>query len=35
LRANGSLVCWGSNFGGQLGDGTAYDRTSPVRVIGL
>jgi alpha-tubulin suppressor-like RCC1 family protein len=35
LRATGQLLCAGSNFGGQLGDGTTYDRVSPVPVIGL
>jgi len=34
-RANGSIVCWGSNEFGQLGDGTNTDRASPVTVPDL
>ncbi|MFD7264036.1 hypothetical protein [Streptomyces sp. NPDC059874] len=32
LRADGTVWTWGSNAGGQLGDGSFSDRTTPVRV---
>ncbi|KKK70867.1 hypothetical protein LCGC14_2919660 [marine sediment metagenome] len=32
---SGSIVAWGHNFYGQLGDGTTTDRTTPVAVSGL
>ena len=35
LKSDGSVVAWGSNFGGQLGDGTTSQRTSPTAVSGL
>jgi hypothetical protein len=30
----GALACWGANDGGQLGDGTLIDRTTPVVIAG-
>lgn len=32
---SGSVWCWGSNSYGQLGDGTAITRSSPVKVYGI
>jgi alpha-tubulin suppressor-like RCC1 family protein len=34
-RAGGSVLCWGANGTGQLGDGTSTTRTSPTPVSGL
>lgn len=34
LDADGTAYCWGSNWAGQLGDGTTEDRTSPTAVAG-
>src|SRR5688572_19001606 len=35
IRPNGTVVCWGRNQEGQLGDGTNQRRLTPVPVIGL
>ena len=35
LRADMSVVCWGSNGAGELGDGSTTTRTTPVAVVGL
>ncbi len=35
LKANGTVLAWGYNVYGQLGDGTATQRLSPVPVPGL
>jgi alpha-tubulin suppressor-like RCC1 family protein len=34
LTAAGSAYCWGSNYWGQIGDGTKVDRTAPTAVTG-
>ncbi|UJR81404.1 RCC1 domain-containing protein [Sandaracinus amylolyticus] len=34
-RASGTVVCWGSNDQGRLGDGTRTDRATPVIVVGI
>jgi alpha-tubulin suppressor-like RCC1 family protein len=35
LLTGGVMKCWGSNFGGELGDGSMTHRSTPVDVIGL
>ncbi|MBU5682639.1 MAG: hypothetical protein KQA34_02935, partial [Candidatus Aenigmarchaeota archaeon] len=32
LLSNGSIMCWGNNYYGQLGDGTIEHRSTPVPV---
>jgi len=34
IRTNGTLWAWGRNWWGKLGDGSGYDRSSPVEVFG-
>lgn len=34
IVANGSVVCWGANIVGELGDGTAQQSAVPVQVLG-
>ena len=35
LRGDGTVLCWGSNSNGQLGDGSQNDRATPAPVPGL
>jgi alpha-tubulin suppressor-like RCC1 family protein len=35
VRSDGTVYAWGSNGHGSLGDGTATERNTPVRVRGL
>ncbi|MFH1434656.1 MAG: hypothetical protein ABIJ56_02960 [Pseudomonadota bacterium] len=34
LLDTGAVMCWGENGGGQLGDGTSTDKSTPVQVWG-
>ena len=31
VKTDGTLWAWGSNWNGQLGDGTTYNKSSPVQ----
>jgi hypothetical protein len=35
LLRDGTIMCWGENGSGQLGDGTTLQRNSPVSVLGF
>jgi alpha-tubulin suppressor-like RCC1 family protein len=35
LVIGGQVQCWGSNYDGQLGDGTLADRATPAPVLGI
>ncbi len=35
LLADGTVRCWGSNYGGQLGDGTVLSHAQPAPVLGI
>ena len=35
LMTDGAMRCWGSNYGGQLGDGTTSDHAAPAPVQGI
>jgi alpha-tubulin suppressor-like RCC1 family protein len=35
LKETGSVMCWGGNHYGQLGDGTTTEHDDPVTVVGL
>ncbi|MDO9022101.1 MAG: hypothetical protein Q8S73_12450 [Deltaproteobacteria bacterium] len=35
VTSDGAVRCWGSNYWGELGDGTTIDRLSPTATVGL
>jgi alpha-tubulin suppressor-like RCC1 family protein len=35
LKLNGTVACWGGNFGGELGNGTSMESPTPVSVVNL
>ena len=35
LKSDGSVLAWGSNYSGQLGDGTTNDAPTPVPIAGI
>jgi alpha-tubulin suppressor-like RCC1 family protein len=35
LAGDGTVLCWGANAFGELGDGTTTDRSTPAPVVGL
>src|SRR5262249_58591538 len=35
IGTGGTVLCWGANANGQLGDGTRIDRADPTPVLGV
>lgn len=33
IKSDNSLWCWGQNFGGQLGDGTTMEKSTPTQIM--